>query len=74
MKKREWLAASRFTIADILMSDALRMPNKLGKLENYGALRAYVARACNRPAFQKAHQDQLAHFEAADAVRDQAGI
>ena len=72
LKKREWLAASRFTIADIMMSDALRMPNELGELENYGALKAYVARACSRPAFHKAHRDQLAHFEAADAARDQA--
>jgi glutathione S-transferase len=72
LKEREWLAASRFTIADIMMSDALRMPNKLGELENYGALKAYVARACSRPAFQKAHRDQLAYFEAADAARSQA--
>lgn len=72
LKEREWLAASRFTIADIMMSDALRMPNKLGKLEDYGALKAYVARACDRPAFQKARRDQLTHFEAADAVRSQA--
>ena len=72
LKKREWLAASRFTIADIMMSDALRVPNELGELENYGALKAYVARACSRPAFQKAHRGQLAHFEAADAARSQA--
>ena len=72
LKTREWLAASRFTIADIMMSDALRMPNELGELENYGALKAYVTRACSRPAFQKAHRDQLAHFEAADAARSHA--
>ncbi|MDB5392517.1 MAG: Glutathione S-transferase, N-terminal domain [Rhodospirillales bacterium] len=71
LKEREWLA-SRFTIADIVMSDALRIPNELGELENYGALKAYVARACSRPAFQKAHRDQLAHFEAADAAKSQA--
>lgn len=69
---REWLAASRFTIADILMSDALRMPNKLGELERHAALRSYVERACTRPAFLKAHRDQLAHFEAADAARSKA--
>jgi glutathione S-transferase len=72
LEKREWLAASRFTIADIMMSDALRMPKDLGELESYGALKAYVARACGRPAFQKAHRDQLAHFKAADAARSQA--
>ena len=69
LKGREWLAASRFTVADIMMADALRMPDKLGHLESYHSLRAYVVRACNRPAFQKAHRDQLAHFAAADEVR-----
>lgn len=69
LKDREWLAASRFTVADIMMADALRMPDKLGQLGPHDALGAYVARASARPAFQKAHRDQLAHFAAADAVR-----
>jgi glutathione S-transferase len=69
LKERQWLAASRFTVADIMMSDALRILNRLDELENYPALKDYVERACSRPAFQKAHQDQLAHFEAADANR-----
>ena len=72
LEDREWVAASRFTAADIVMSDALRMPNDLGELESYGALKAYVARACGRPAFRKAHRDQLAHFAAADAAKSQA--
>ena len=72
LEDREWLAASRFTAADIVMSDVLRMPNDLGELESYGALKAYVARACGRPAFRKAHRDQLAHFAAADAAKSQA--
>jgi glutathione S-transferase len=29
-------------------------------------VRAYVARATARPAFKKAHADQMAHFAAAD--------
>ncbi|WP_287885174.1 MULTISPECIES: glutathione S-transferase family protein [Paracoccus] len=72
LETREWLAASCFTVADIMMSDVLRIPNDLGKLENYPALGAYVARSCSRPAFQKARRDQLAHFEAADAAKAQA--
>lgn len=71
LAEREWLV-SRFTAADILMADALRMPGKLGQLENHRALSAYVERACGRPAFQKAYRDQMAHFEAADASRNQA--
>lgn len=69
---REWLAASQFTVADILMSDALRILKKLGQLENYGGLTDYVDRACARPAFKKAYRDQLAHFEAADTARARA--
>ena len=70
---RDWLAAGRFTAADILMADVLRVPGVLGAPEGYGALGAYVARACGRPAFEKARRDQLAHFAAADVVRDAAG-
>ncbi len=66
---RDWLAASRFTVADILMADALRVPQKFGALDRYDALRAYVARVCGRPAFEKARLDQIAHFEAADTKR-----
>ncbi|MEZ5892684.1 MAG: glutathione S-transferase family protein [Parvularculaceae bacterium] len=73
LKEREWLAASRFTIADILMSDALRVPDGLGELKNYDAIKAYVERACARPAFEKARKDQIAFFEAADAARGEAG-
>jgi glutathione S-transferase len=69
LAERDWLAASRFTVADILMADVLRMPDRLGALDAHEALRSYVARACDRPAFRKAHADQLAHFAAADEAR-----
>jgi glutathione S-transferase len=64
--KRKWLAGS-FSIADILMSDALRLVQRLGKLSKHAACREYVKRATERPAFVKAHSDQLAHFAAADS-------
>lgn len=69
LAKQEWLAASRFTVADIMMSDALRILDDLGELDSYAALKAYVARNCARPAFKKAKQDQVTFFEAADVVR-----
>jgi glutathione S-transferase len=62
---REWLAGS-FSIADILMADVLRLVNRFDGLADYPACRAYVDRATARPAFRKAHADQLAHFAAAD--------
>ena len=66
---RDWLAVGRFTAADILMADVLRVPESLGALDGFPALQAYLARACARPAFRKAHDDQMAHFAAADALR-----
>jgi glutathione S-transferase len=62
---REWLAGS-FSIADILMADVLRLVDRFNGLAEYTACRAYVSRAVSRPAFIKAHADQMAHFAAAD--------
>jgi glutathione S-transferase len=65
---REWLAGS-FSVADILMSDVLRVVDGFDGLADSPACRAYVARAIGRPAFAKAHADQMAHFAAADKTR-----
>ncbi|MBR0689186.1 glutathione S-transferase family protein [Bradyrhizobium manausense] len=65
---REWLAGS-FSVADILMSDVLRVVDGFDGLADSPACRAYVARAIGRPAFAKAHADQMAHFAAADQAR-----
>jgi glutathione S-transferase len=66
--EREWLAADRFTAADLLMADILRVP-KVREFGDRPATEAYIARITARPAFGKAHADQLAHFAAGDAVR-----
>ena len=68
LREREWLAAGRFTVADLLMADVLRIK----RVRDHGtrpATEAYVARVTARPAFLKAHADQMAHFAAADAER-----
>ena len=65
MEKCEWLVGA-FSIADIAMSDVLRLVDRFDGLASYPACRAYVARAVARPAFHKAHADQMAHFAAAD--------
>jgi len=62
---REWLAG-RFSVADVLLADVLRLPDRFDGLADHPDCRAYVARATARPAFLKAHADQLAHFAAAD--------
>lgn len=66
--EREWLAADRFTVADLLMADVLRVP-KVRAFGDRPATEAYVARVTGRPAFDKARADQMAHFAAADARR-----
>jgi glutathione S-transferase len=62
---RDWLAGD-FSIADIAMADVLRPVDRFDGLADHPACRAYVARSTARPAFAKAHADQLAHFAAAD--------
>jgi glutathione S-transferase len=61
LKEREWLAADRFTAADLLMADVLRI-TKVRAFGNRPATESYVKRVTDRPAFQKAFDDQLAHF------------
>jgi glutathione S-transferase len=65
LTNRQWLAGP-FSVADILMADVLRLVDRFDGLAAYPACRDYVARALARPAFVKAHADQLAHFAAAD--------
>jgi glutathione S-transferase len=68
LAQREWLAGT-FSVADILMADVLRLVDRFEGLADFPACRDYVARATARPAFIKAHADQMAHFAAADAGR-----
>jgi glutathione S-transferase len=65
LAKRDWLAGE-FSVADILMADVLRLVNRFDGLKEYPACADYVARATARPAFVKAHADQMAHFAKAD--------
>lgn len=66
--EQEWLAAGRFTIADLLMADVLRV-EKVRAFGDRPASEAYVKRVTARLAFRKAEADQLAHFAAADQAR-----
>jgi glutathione S-transferase len=69
---REWLAADRFTVADLLMADVLRVSD-VRAFGDRRATEAYVIRVTERPAFRKAQADQIALFEAADAKRVEKG-
>jgi glutathione S-transferase len=68
---QEWLAAGRFTVADMLMADVLRVP-EVRAFGDRPATEAYLTRLTGRPAFRKARADQISHFKAADQTRDKA--
>ena len=71
LSEREWLAAGRFTVADLLMADVLRVP-KVRAFGDRPATEAYVARATDRPSFRKAQADQIGLFEKAGERRAEA--
>lgn len=62
---KDWLTGP-FSIADIAMVDALRLIDRFDELAAYPACRALKERGEARPAFIKAHADQLAHFKKGD--------
>ncbi len=64
---REWLGA-QFTVADIILATVLRDIHDPAVLERHPALKAYLARAIARPAFQAAMDAQLADFLPLDAA------
>jgi len=67
---REWLVGDRFTLADLIIADVLRV-DLVRKHGDRPASEAYVARITGRPAFLRAHTDQIAHFEKADETREE---
>lgn len=68
LSEREWLVGGRFTVADLLMADVLRVPDVRAHGDR-PASEAYVRRMTARPAFETARAAQIAAFEAADAAR-----
>lgn len=68
LSEREWLVENRFTVADLVMADVLRIPDIRARGDR-PASESYVERLVARPAFKKAHADQLAHFAAAEESR-----
>jgi glutathione S-transferase len=60
---KEWLE-DHFTIGDLIMTTVLRIPRHTDLVAEQPNLAAYVARAEQRPAFQRALADQIAVFKA----------
>lgn len=71
LETREWIAADRFTVADIMLGDVMRQTPKVATAK-FGAINTYIQRLTARPAFRKAFDDQLAHFAAGDRARGAA--
>jgi len=71
LSDREWLVSDRFTVADLLMADVLRV-KKIRAFGDRPASEAYVQQVIGRPAFQKALAAQMAHFKAAENARNEA--
>lgn len=59
---KEWLE-DHFTIGDLIMTTVLRIPRHTDLVAEQPNLAAYVDRAEQRPAFQRALADQLAVFK-----------
>lgn len=65
LASRDFIAAGRFTIADILLGDVLRLLSDRGDLAEHPVLEDYRRRLTDRPGFRSAHAAQLQHFAAA---------
>jgi len=70
--ERQWLVANRFTVADLLMADVLRIP-EVRSFGDRSATEAYVTRTTDRPSFKKDRADKIGHLEATDEKRTENG-
>src|SRR3546814_10605653 len=62
LAERDWLVADRFTVADLLMADVLRVPDVRARGER-PASEAYVARVTARPAFGKRSEEHTSELQ-----------
>ena len=69
LSEQEWLAAERFTVADLLMADVLRVSDGPLFRRPTGDRGLCELAQPIVPAFKKAQADQIGHFEAADRKR-----
>jgi glutathione S-transferase len=54
LEGREWIASDEFTAADIILAGVLRTIRKTDLMDTFPKLKAYYARYCARPAWQRA--------------------
>lgn len=69
LEDKSWLMGDRFSCADILMADILRIPGDNDLLTALPGLAAYLDRAKARPGFRAAYDGQMAHWRQAEAKR-----
>ena len=63
LEGRDYLE-DRFTAADLMLATVLHIPRHCDLVAQFSVLDAYKLRCEARPAFKKAHADQMAVFEA----------
>jgi glutathione S-transferase len=63
----EYLAGS-FSVADIMLASVLRLLDDSGLPDDFPAVRAYLARCLERPAYRKALADQTAQYASQPAA------
>lgn len=68
LREREWLVGDRFTLADLIIADVLRV-ELVRRFGNRPASEDYISRVTSRPSFQKALSDQCAHYQSAEQER-----
>lgn len=60
LAKREFITADKFTAADVLVGSALDWADMQGLLGDFVGLRDYLGRLRARPAYQRAHEVEVA--------------
>jgi glutathione S-transferase len=61
LANREYISDGRFTVADILVGSALDWANMQGLLAEFPGLVGYIEKLKQRPAYQRAHEVEVAH-------------
>lgn len=61
LSSREYITEGRFTVADVLVGSALDWAHMQGLLGDFPDLVNYVERLKLRPAYQRAHEVEVAH-------------
>lgn len=72
VSKSDFLVGDQFTVADILLANALRRTMETPLLKDFHALRSYRKKCEDRPAWKKALREYEARFKVPEGTADKA--